>query len=362
MNLSKNTEIYNYHSIMLKMESKLHVKSKEILKNIIKSNHILLHCHPYPDPDSVCSVLAMREFLLKIDKNVTAIIGDSDYPLSLQKLGLEEKILPCDLSKVNIDDFDLFIILDSSSKSQISRKINVIFPKKMKTIVIDHHKTNQGFGDLNLVIDDCASTTHILYKLFRLWDIEITKSIALYIFLGLFADTGGFKYLNATAEVLSVASELVKINPNYHKIVFDIENSKKPIELEMMGLALSSLKKYFNGKVVFSSIPYPLLEERNISKEDAFEGLIPDILRSVVGWDIVASLVEVNENETVVSIRTRDEKKYDVSKIAISVGINGGGHRGAAGTTILKNIEASEKELIKAIKGLYNHLGSNKYL
>jgi nanoRNase/pAp phosphatase (c-di-AMP/oligoRNAs hydrolase) len=53
--------------------------------------------------------------------------------------------------------------------------------------------------------------------------------------------------------------------------------------------------------------------------------------------------VEVSEGETVVSIRTRREDVYDVSKIATQIGVNGGVHRGAAGTTIMKSCEESKK-------------------
>jgi phosphoesterase RecJ-like protein len=195
----------------------------------------------------------MKEYLENNDKQVTAIIGDTDYPANLAKLDLKSKIKPLKYSDVMLDQFDLFIILDSSSPTQVSNVENLEFPENMRTIVIDHHKTNKGYGDINLVMDDCASTTHILYKLFKSWDIEISPSMALNLFIGIYADTGGFKYPNSTPEVLSIAAELSTINPNYHEIVFDIENYKTPIELKMQGLALQSIQEFLGGKVAFST-------------------------------------------------------------------------------------------------------------
>jgi nanoRNase/pAp phosphatase (c-di-AMP/oligoRNAs hydrolase) len=150
-----------------------------------------------------------------------------------------------------------------------------------------------------------------------------------------------------------MGAELSLINPNYHKLVFDLENSRKPIEIEMMALALSSIQKYINGKVVFTVIPFEEIVKRELDESSAIEGLVPETLRSVLGWEIVASLVEVEKGKTIVSLRTRDEEKYDMSKIVSIVGKNGGGHPGAAGTTIMKSAQTAVKELLQAIKKLY---------
>lgn len=178
----------------------------------------------------------------------------------------------------------------------------------------------------------------------------------------MFADTGGFKYLNTTPEVLEVASKLSKINPNYHKLVFDLENSRDPVEIEMMGLALSSIEKHFSEHVVFSLIPYEEIKKRDLTKSQAMEGLVAGTLRSVLGWDLVASLVEAEPNVTTVSLRTRDENKFDVSKIAKSIGKNGGGHKGAAGTTIYKSLNEAKQDLLKLIAKTFPGLGKDQDL
>ncbi|MCX7928327.1 MAG: DHHA1 domain-containing protein [Patescibacteria group bacterium] len=144
---------------------------------------------------------------------------------------------------------------------------------------------------------------------------------------------------------------MAKINPNYHKLIFDLENNKKPIEVEMTGLALFSIKKYFSDRVVFSVIPYEEIQQRKLSKSDTMEGegLVVNLLRTVIGWDLVASLVEAEPDIVTVSLRTRDENKFEVSKIAKSVGEKGGGHKGAAGTTIKEPLNKAKATLLKAI-------------
>ncbi len=331
--------------------------SKKIMESIQKSKKILLHCHPYPDPDSVGSVLAMSTMLKRLDKTVVSISGDSKIPQYLNNLpnlnGIENK----KYNQIDPKEFDLFIILDSSSPSQITQENEVVFPEDMETIVIDHHATNVGFGSINLIDSTYCSTSQILYDLFGLWKVEIDSNMAIALFMGMFADTGGFKYLNTTPEVLEIASKLSKINPNYHKLVFDLENSKKPIEIEMLGLALSSIEKYFSNNVALSLIPYEVVSKRKLSKSDAMEGLVASTLRSVAGWNLVASLVEAEPNVTTVSIRTRDELKFDVCKIAKSIGIKGGGHRGAAGTTIMEPLESAKNTLLSSFAKEFPELG-----
>ncbi len=341
------------------MTDKLPEIAQIILDTIKKSNNILLHCHPYPDPDSIGSVLAMSSVLKKLGKKVTPIIGDSKYPENLASLPNREWIISNNYSEIDVNQFDLFIILDSSMPSQVSLLSEVVFPKNLKTVVIDHHRTNKSFGDINLVDVDSSSTCQILFDLFNIWDLKIDPDMAICLLLGIYADTGGFKYPNANHETLKVASELAKIYPNYHRFVFDLDNYKQPVELEMMGLALSSLEKYFEGRVVFSVIPYTEIKKRGIQKESAMEGLIGNTLRSVVGWDLVASLVEAEPNVITVSLRTRDENSFDVSKIAMAIGEKGGGHRGAAGTTIHLSMDAAKKELIDKVEEIFPELNTN---
>lgn len=339
------------------MTDQIKQMAPKILEAIKKSNKILLHCHPYPDPDSVGSVLAIAAVLKKLGRDVTPIIGDTEYPQSLLGLPNHDWIQPKNYTQIEPNNFDLFLILDSSSPSQITQLTEIEFSNNMNTIVIDHHATNSKFGKLNLVEPTYSSTSQILYELFKLWKVEISPDIAVCLFIGIFADTGGFKYPNSTPEALQMASELAKINPNYHKLIFDLENNKKPIEVEMIGLALSSIEKYFSDHVVLSVIPYEEIKKRNLSKSDAMEGLVASLLKTVVGWNLVASLVEAEPNVVTVSLRTRDENKFDVSKIAKTVGEKGGGHKGAAGTTIIKPLDEAKATLLRAVEQTFPELG-----
>src|SRR3989344_2359538 len=121
-----------------------------IMNAISVSKKILLHCHPYPDPDSVGSVLALAKVLKTMGKEVIPIIGDSNYPENLKGLPNSKWIVDKNYSDIDPSKYDLFIILDSASPSQITQLDEIAFSKDMNTIVIDHHVTNPSYGKINL--------------------------------------------------------------------------------------------------------------------------------------------------------------------------------------------------------------------
>jgi len=340
----------------LRMTEEIKKTSLDILKAIKGAKNVLLHCHPYADPDSIGSVLAMTMVLKNMGISATPISGDSNYPSNLTSLPQHDLIVPKNFTQINVSDFDLFIIMDSSSPNQITKLTEVVFPKSLKTIVIDHHVSNQKYGDINLVVNDSSSTCEVLFNLFKEWKVEIDKDIAICLFLGIFSDTGGFKYQATTADTLLAASELARINDGFPDVIFEMENSRNAQEIEFTGLALSSLRKYFSGRVVMATVPFSDIEKLGISKEHTQVG-IANILLSVVGWDIAISLVETEPNVVTVSLRTRDSEKYDVSLIAMAVG-KGGGHKAAAGTSINESFEKSIEMLVDTIATTFPELGS----
>lgn len=330
--------------------------SLEILKTIKNASLILLHFHPSADPDSIGSVLATAQVLKKLGKNFTIISGDSELPRYVSILPNSQLIKPLNYTQIKPKDYDLFLILDSSSTNQITKLEEITFPDTMTTIVIDHHQTNLKFGTYNLVDSSSPATSQILFDLFTDWHIEIDANTALCLFFGIYADTGGFKYPNTTSKTLEIASKLAKINPDFPKVIFEMENSRVPENLLYAGLAYSSLEKYFSGKVVISAVPYEELAKRGIKKEHTEKMEISNNLKSVIGWEIGISFIETEPEIINVSFRTRQPDVYDVSKIASNVG-KGGGHKAAAGTTIYAPFNEAKKQLLETIAKVFPELG-----
>ncbi len=327
-------------------------KAPQILAEIKKAKNILLHCHPSPDPDSVGSALAMKFAIEQLGKKVTVIKGDSEIPQAFHHFPGAKSIESKNFFEADLTKFDLFIVQDSASLEMISRRGEVKFPASLKVIVIDHHKTNLGFGSINLIDASYPATAQILFDLFQEWDIKITPEIAPNIFMGMYTDTGGFKYSGTSERTFLIAAELIKIIPNFSKLISDMENTNTPEYMAFHGKALSSIETFLNNKVAIATVPNAFLKEKNISSADSSAGSISSILRTVASWDIVVGLVEVEPNKCKTSFRSHDPDIIDVSKIAAALG--GGGHKVAAGASIDMPPSDAKKAIVTKIKELYN--------
>ena len=321
-----------------------------ILSEIKKAKHILLHCHPSPDPDSIGSVLAMKLALKQMGKKVTAIRGDSEIPKAFAFPGVET-IEQKSYGEIDAGEYDLFIILDSGSIDMISMD-GVVFPDSMMTVVIDHHASNKGYGKINFVDPKYSATSEILFDLFNEIGIKIDKNIATNLFMGIYADTGGFRHGQSVVHSLEVASKLALIASDFTKTIFIMENSNSKESLIFEGMLLSSVKDFWSGKLAIASINYDEIKKNNFKGEDIYSGHISNKLKSVVGTCISATLIEIEPMFIKASFRCQDSQKYDVSKLAIALG--GGGHVSASGARIYMNIPDAIEKVVKKAKEIYN--------
>lgn len=323
----------------------------KIKNEIDKAKHILLHCHPSPDPDSLGSTLALKLALEQIGKKVTLIKGDSNIPRSFVFPAIET-VVQKNYFEIDLKDFDLFLILDSGSIDMVSREGEVIFPEHLMTIVIDHHASNIGYGKINLIDVNYSSTAELVYNLLKNFNIKIDHDIALNLFMGMYTDTGAFRYGVNPEKTLQVASELAKLAPDYQKTISAMENNNRKESLIFESLALSSLKMYFEDRIALASVGNADIVKNNFSDDDIFTGYISNKIKSIAGVQVAGTLIEKDVNIVKVSFRSKDAVNFDVSKLAVQLG--GGGHKAAAGVVLKMSLTEAIDKVVKTIKEIYN--------
>ncbi len=322
-----------------------------ILNEINNSNNVLLHCHPSPDPDSVGSALAMKFAIESMGKKVTLIQGDNEIPKAFDFPGVNT-ILKKSYGEVDTTKFDLFIALDSGDKGMITNKQEVIFPENMRVVVVDHHVSNVGYGQINCIDATYPATAQILYDLFFEMGIKMTHDIAINLLVGIYTDTGGFQYGNINADTFKIAGVLSEFATDFKNVIFTMNNSNRKEKLLFEGLALSSLKDYHDGQLAIVSVTNDQLIDSGIGEGDYHASDIVNTVKSVIGFNIAASLIERKKGEVKLSFRTRDKDRFDVSKIAVALG--GGGHKGAAGAVLNMTMQEAIDKVVETAKIIYN--------
>lgn len=339
------------------MSEKVKQLAPVIWEEIQKADKILLHCHPSPDLDGIGSSLALYLMLKNLGKDATIIYGDSKKKSQYEFLPSYNEVLEKTFAEIKPENFDLFISCDSGNLEQISNQTPVIFPQNLRVINIDHHKTNSEYGQINLVDTDSPAAAELIYQLMIEWKTKISAEIALCLFLGIYTDTGGFKYPKTSPDTFLYASQLVKMAPNFAKVVFQLENSLEPQQIAYLSLALNSLEHYFSHKVVISAVSYEKLKAAGIEAKHTEKMEVANLLKSVTGWEIGIALTETEPKSCNISLRTRDSQKYPLSKLAKIV--NGGGHPAAAGGRIIKlPFDQAKKLLLEKIAEVYPELGN----
>ncbi len=313
----------------------------ELKSRIEKAESIIIFSHVSPDGDTLGSNLALKFMIEKYFHKKVDSVYVGTLPILYSYLPEYNSFI--DIEKIDKNkQYSLAIAVDVASKDRMVAGTN-IFDKAKYKINIDHHKTNIGYGDLNIIDGDAACVGIILCKIFKAWQTEMTFDTARCIYTSLMTDTGGFKYENTTPEAFVLASELVKIGVSPTKEYRACYETKPQSMVQFQAYVVSNTMFYNQGKIAIAKIT-----RSDMSKFDATdeytEGIV-EILRTSKDVEISAILKETKEGYTKVSLRS---KTFDLTPIVMDFG--GGGHTFAAGCTIKKPIAIAFDKLLNRIQ------------
>jgi phosphoesterase RecJ-like protein len=205
--------------------------------------------------------------------------------------------------------------------------------KNTTVINIDHHISNDRFGDYNYV-GDISSTSEIIFDFLKEVEIGIDSDIANALYTGIVNDTGNFKHSNTTQKVFEIAGNLLKYGVEPNKIITSFFNTKSMGKLKLTGHTLANFKFVDNLKMAYCYIDEDKLIEVGAKKEDT-SGLV-ELLLSYENASISLLLTEDRENQM---IKGSFRSKYDVDVNYLASLFGGGGHIKAAGFKTDKKVD-----------------------
>jgi phosphoesterase RecJ-like protein len=312
----------------------------KILQTIKTNKRFLISTHVNPDPDALCSELALAVYLRSLGKTVS-IINDQTVPSRYQFLSGIRRVKHYQENKKVT--YDVAIVVDCGEFDRIGR-VGHLIQKDKALINIDHHITNDLFGSINLVRPRASSTTEVLYELLTKAQYSFTKDFAIHLYTGIVTDTGSFRYENTTARTHAIASELIKFNFSVSQLYKKLYETVSYNDLKELTKVISRSDMYFNKRVVCVALNKKMLSK--FSGDFDLRDTIFKFLRSMKNVDVVIIFTEIERNKTRVNLRSSD--KFDVAKLADY--FNGGGHHRASGCVINDNIARSRKKILNRIR------------
>jgi phosphoesterase RecJ-like protein len=304
---------------------------------IAQSNDILLTTHTRPDGDACGSVTALFEVLTSRGKKVSTVFL-SQVPQWYEFLFTEKpSLLDKDISAKP----DLLIIIDTNSLSQLPGFDEYLKHNTAPVLVIDHHVTADGLGDVELVDTTAAATAMIIFALLKYASWRITEKIAEALFTGIATDTGWFQFDNTDAGTYRVCADLADSGVNPAALYRRLYQNFSPQRFALMTAMLGTLELHFACRYASLRLLRCDFERTGAAYEDT-ENLI-DECRRLGTVEAAALFVELKDSRIRCSLRSRG--LVDVSRIAKKFG--GGGHKMAAGTYLPGPLKSAE-QLIKA--------------
>lgn len=295
---------------------------KKIYKKIKKYNTIVIARHIGPDPDAVCSQIALRDTIKATfpSKNVYAVgMSVSRF----KSFGT--------LDKINEEELDnpLLIVLDVPN---ISRIDGITFSKYNEVIKIDHHPYEDKMGDTELVDTTSCSVAQLIGELVLNTRFKLTKEVAENIFLGIVSDSDRFLLQYTTAKTFKIVNQIIeKTNLDFTNLY--VRLYERPLnEIRFQGYLAQNLITTENGfayiKITTDDIKNFGVDSSTASNMINNFNYIKEIkVWTFITYDQKSSMYKVN-------IRSRNVIIND-----IAAKYHGGGHKFASGVRTTSEVD-----------------------
>ncbi|MGB8645171.1 MAG: bifunctional oligoribonuclease/PAP phosphatase NrnA [Anaerolineae bacterium] len=306
-----------------------------VVEHLRQADTFFAAAHIMPDGDCIGSLLALGWALREMGKTVTLALDDKVTDTFDYLPGLEE----CKPRLPGAEQ--LFVYVDGSDRARYGRSYDKERIGQRLTINIDHHVTNDGFADINLVDTSAASTAEIIYEVIQELGVAFTPGIAQALLTGIVTDTLGFRTTATTAETLDKATELVRCGGNIPEIVERVYNRRSLNSLRLLGYTIDHSQ--IDGSTIWSQVSRETLRQFGLNGNST--GGVVNTLLSVAEARIAFFLVEKENGQVEVGLRARSGG--DVSGVAFRLG--GGGHKQASGATIPGPLATAARRVLDEI-------------
>lgn len=296
--------------------------TNKLLDALAQAETVAITGHVNPDGDCVGSCMGMYLYLKENYPGIRADVYLKDVRESFSYIE--------DLDKARErfelgDKYDLLLLFDVSSRDRICVSQEILH-SCARSVCVDHHVTNPGLGEENVIVPEASSTCEVLFGLLE--EEKISKAAAEALYTGIAHDTGMFHHSCTSGKTMRIAGTLMEKEIDFTRIADVSFYTKTYRQNQIMGRTILESIMLLDGKCIVGVVSQRVMEFYGVTPKD-LDGIV-DQLRVTRGVEVAIFLYAVGTQEYKVSMRSNGG--VDVSAVAQSFG--GGGHVRAAGCTM----------------------------
>jgi phosphoesterase RecJ-like protein len=297
------------------------------------AQNILLVSHVRPDGDAIGALLGLGLALQNAGKTVQMVLNDG-LPASFRHLPGSDQV-----RKEPHGESDLFITLDCADYKRTGKQFET---HRKPDINIDHHITNEHYGEINLIEATAVATSAILTDHLPNWGLTINRDVAANLATGIVTDTLGFRTSNTTPAALRAMACLMETGIDMPELYNRALVRRSYAAARYWGAGLSSLTT-LDG-LVYGTLRLADRKQAGYGGNDDAD--LINIISAIE--DHVIGMIFVEQHDSVKISWRALQPGVDVSKVAKTFG--GGGHQAAAGADIPGKMEEIQPRVIQTTR------------
>jgi phosphoesterase RecJ-like protein len=310
---------------------------RSILRFIAKHDLFLCSGHVRSDGDALGAQLALSFLLRRLGKKAHVVCDHGALP--------DYRFLP-GAASVGADPsalrppYDAVLTCDSGSWRRLER-ISAAIDRDATTVInIDHHASNEKFGDINWIDPSFSSTGEMIWELARAARVRPDADMATCCYVASVTDTGRFMFSNTTVDTHRRAAEMLECGVKPSVVNKLLWRQKSPGQLRMTAEVIRSLKLSPDERVAWISLTPAMARRTGWEAGDTQEFM--DLLMSLRKTE-VAVLFKPVDGKVKVSWRTGP----GLNGILLARKYGGGGHPRASGATLEGRLADVERRIVR---------------
>ncbi len=315
---------------------------ERVTQGIRNSSHVLLCSHIRSDPDSIGSELALAFLLEELDRTYE-IANHGGVDKHCRWLPRANEIMngPEQISGAH----DTLVSVDCANLKRLGNMATVAERSEV-VINIDHHVSNNHFGDVNWIIPDASSVGEMIYELWEEMEVHVHREAATCIYTSIVSDTGQFAFPQTSSRSHEVTARLLEKGVKPQRVSGKLFQDYDRPELDLMAYVINNLNVSEECPLAWSRLDEEAYRTCGTEPADSqpyvqlvmqLEGVeVGLLLRRLRGSDVS------EHHQGLIKGSLRSKGTFDAGKLAGIFG--GGGHAQAAGFVVEEKSSMREAE------------------